>query len=274
MPSRSESTHSLLSTTIKSVSARGGRAMGVFVTSGFPDAEATRPILDAIVAGGADFVELGMPFSDPLAEGIPIQRSSERALRGGSNLDRTFAEAESFTDRHDVPLILMGYYNPILQYGISNFCERAKSSGVAGLIIPDLPPEESGPLATAVDQCNLDLIFLVAPNTSSDRIRSIDVRSSGFVYAVSTTGVTGGELDAKAAIDNYLQRTSTLVTKNPLMVGFGIRSGSDARDLSRHTDGFIVGSAVVSLIESLWGGTESVPERCNRITEFVRSLRP
>ncbi len=248
--------------------------MGIFVTAGFPDQTATLPILDAIVAGGADFIELGMPFSDPLAEGVPIQRSSERALRGGSNLDRTLSTAKSFTEKHDVPLVLMGYYNPILQYGISNFCTSAESSGVVGLIIPDLPPEEAGPLADAAAECNLDLVFLVAPNTSSNRIRSIDAKSSGFVYAVSTTGVTGSQISGTNLIDQYLQQTAELVENNPLLVGFGIRTADDARALSKHTDGFIVGSAVVSIIESLWETQLTQSERCLQLTTFVRSLRP
>lgn len=248
--------------------------MGVFVTSGFPDSQATLPILDAIVAGGADFIELGMPFSDPLAEGLPIQRSSERALRGGSTLLRTLHTAKEYTSLHSVPLVLMGYYNPILQYGISNFCRDAGSSGVAGLIIPDLPPDEAAELEAAAKQNDISVIFLVAPNSTDERIRLVASRSSGFVYAVSTTGVTGGKTDASDSVDDYLKRAKELVDDIPLLVGFGIRTGADAVKLSRHTDGFIVGSALIMLIDGLWEKELTMIERTTAITDFVRNLRP
>ncbi|NNE35807.1 MAG: tryptophan synthase subunit alpha [Rhodothermales bacterium] len=266
---------SRLTRSIRQASLDGSVAMGVFVTCGFPNAEATPHILAAIADAGADFIELGMPFSDPLAEGIPIQRSSERAILGGSTLDRVLSAAQTFTGQHDTPLVLMGYYNPILQYGLSNFCRNAESSGVDGLIIPDLPPEESGPLEAAASAHNLDLIFLVAPNTSADRVRQIDRRSTGFVYAVSTTGVTGGQIQPTDSIDQYLQTVADIVEQNPLLVGFGIRTPDDAVKLSNHTDGFIVGSAVISTIEALWDDeTIDDSDRLTRLTAFVRSLKP
>lgn len=248
--------------------------MGVFVTSGFPDAASTLPILDAIVAGGADFIELGMPFSDPLAEGVPIQRSSERALRGGANLARTLQVAQEFTTLQSTPLVLMGYYNPILQYGISNFCRDAESCGIAGLIIPDLPPEEAMQLELAARKHNVALTYLIAPNSSDDRISLVGGRSTGFVYAVSTTGVTGGQANASESVDEYLRKAVKLIPNLPLLVGFGIRTRADAVKLSRHTDGFIVGSALVAKIESLWKEDLTLEERTVAITDFVYNLHP
>ncbi|MEZ4695111.1 MAG: tryptophan synthase subunit alpha [Rhodothermales bacterium] len=264
---------SSLSEAIALARSEGRKATGLFVTAGFPDADSTDAVLDALVAGGADFIELGMPFSDPLAEGPPIQRSSERALRHGATMSATLDTALRFRSRHATPLVLMGYYNPVLQYGLGNFCTDARSSGVDGLIIPDLPPEEAKPLADAAAANGLDMIFLIAPNTSDERVAAIDELSSGFVYAVSVTGVTGGQLSNFESTEAYLSRVSAVVKKNAVLVGFGIRSHEDAVRLTKHTDGFIVGSALVSLVEELWDAPMSVSERSSAIAKMVADLR-
>ena len=252
---------------------RGEKAMGLFLTSGHPELEATLPVLLEVARSGADFVELGMPFSDPLGEGLPIQRSSERALRNGVRLEDTLRTAAAFREQTDTPLLLMGYINPIYRYGVRRFCREARSAGVDGLILPDLPPEENGILSGEAAEAGLALVNLIAPNTPDDRIRQIDAASTGFVYAVSITGLTGGGLGAVESVEAYLKRARRLVSKNPLLVGFGIRSAEDARRLSAHTDGFIVGSALIQLVEKLWD--EDIPdsERLHRISEFVRQLK-
>ena len=250
--------------------------MGLFLTNGFPDLDATVPLLHALVAGGADFLELGMPFSDPLAEGLPIQRSSARALAGGVQMDDAFRTAHAFRQTSDIPLVLMGYINPILQYGVSNFCAAAHSSGVDGLIIPDLPPEEAGLITASAKAHHLDTIFLVAPNTTRERMQMIDRLSSGFVYAVSVTGITGAALAHRmAALEPYLARVRTAIRRNPLLVGFGIKTQRDAQRLCRHTDGFIVGSALVDVIEGLWNDPSlSMHRRLHAVQRFAQDLYP
>ncbi len=255
--------------------AANEKAMGIFVTNGFPTLQDTPGVLRALAAGGADFVELGMPFSDPLAEGLPIQRSSARALAGGVTMEDAFRCAADFRMSCDIPLLLMGYVNPILQYGPEAFCQLARESGIDGLIVPDLPPEESALLSDYAFRVGLDLIFLAAPNTSDTRIQKIDRMTTGFVYAVSITGLTGSGLNGRMqAIESYLERVRGLVTLNPLLVGFGIRSHEDARRLTRNTDGFIVGSALVRQIEALWeNGSLSDMQRLSRVEAFVCTLK-
>lgn len=259
---------------LRTISARGEKAMGLFLTNGFPNPASTLPLLQALDEGGADFIELGMPFSDPLAEGLPIQRSSARALGHGVTLDDAFRTAERFRAGSDTPLLLMGYVNPVYRYGVGNFCEAARSSGVDGLILPDLPPEEADLIGEAAERAGLPLVFLVAPNTSDDRIAAVDARADAFVYAVSVTGLTGTGLGAVDAVEAYLARARGLVRRNPLLVGFGIQSHEDAARLSRHTDGFIVGSALIPLIERLWDDSDLMPAaRYEAVRRFARTLK-
>jgi tryptophan synthase alpha chain len=265
---------SRLRETLKTLRNRGDKAMGLFLTNGFPHPDATLPILHAIDEAGADFIELGMPFSDPLAEGLPIQRSSERALRHGVTMDDAFRTAEAFRAESDTPLLLMGYANPVYRYGVSNFCAAAHSSGVDGLILPDLPLDEAGLIADEAAAAELDVVHLIAPNTSDERIARIDAATTGFVYAVSVTGLTGSGLGTVDAVTTYLERARRLVTQNPLLVGFGIRTHEDAKRLSEHTDGFIVGSALINRAAELWDeDTLTDAERAEGIRQFARDLK-
>ncbi|MEF8815325.1 MAG: tryptophan synthase subunit alpha [Salinibacter sp.] len=253
---------------------RDEKALGLFLTDGFPAPDATVPLLRAIDRGGADFIELGMPFSDPLAEGRPIQRASAQALSHDVTLADTFRTAEAFRTESETPLLLMGYVNPVLKYGVQAFCQNAAAAGVDGLILPDLPPEESDALCDAAAAHDLDLVFLVAPNTSDERMRTVDERATGFVYAVSVTGLTGSDLADAPTVDDYLEHTRELVDQNPLLVGFGIKSHDDAMRLSRHTDGFIVGSALINRVSALWDAPERpMPERLDAVESFARHLK-
>ncbi|MDX1429675.1 MAG: tryptophan synthase subunit alpha [Rhodothermales bacterium] len=250
------------------------KAMGIFVTCGFPSVKDTVPIMQAIDRGGADFIELGMPFSDPLAEGRPIQHSSKVALENGTTLETAFQSVHEFRKTSETPVLLMGYVNPIMSFGERNFCAAAASAGVDGLILPDLPPEESSELKVEAASHELAMVFLIAPNTPPDRIRTIDRSSTAFVYAVSMTGLTGSSLGATDAVTTYLQKARDLVD-SPLLVGFGITSSDDAARLSEHTDGFIVGSALVNLIDKMWGDADlDRRARIEGVETFVRSLRP
>ncbi len=265
---------SRLNNTFDTLRARGEKALGLFLTHGFPDPASTLPILRAVDAGGADFIELGMPFSDPLAEGLPIQRSSERALRHGVTLADALDAVERFRARSETPVLLMGYLNPILRFGVRAFCRRAADAGVDGLILPDLPLEERALIAGEARDAGLDLVSLIAPNTPDARIRAIDEATSGFVYAVSITGLTGSGLGAHEAVAAYLERARRLVARNPLLVGFGIRSHADAVRLTGHTDGFIVGSALIEHVERLWD-EEALPEaeRLDSVRRFAEALK-
>ncbi len=265
---------SRLSTHIRSISATGHKALGVFVTSGFPSPKDTPAILRAMDEGGADFIELGMPFSDPLAEGLPIQHSSQVAIAAGITMQQTLRFAAGFREQSETPLVLMGYANPIVKYGISNFFRDAQSSGVDGVILPDVLPELDSPFLMAARANNIDLISLIAPTTPEDRMTQIDELSSGFVYAVSVTGVTGSDLGSKAPIQAYLQRASTVLSRNPLMVGFGIRTRRDVLEMSLHTDGAIIGSALVGIIDSLWADSNLTPDdRLMGIKAFIHELK-
>jgi len=265
---------SRLADTFDALRARDEKAMGLFLTDGFPEPDATVPLLHALDRGGVDFIELGMPFSDPLAEGRPIQKASARALDHGVTMADTFRRADTFRQESDTPLLLMGYVNPVLRYGIDAFCEDAASAGVDGLILPDMPPEESTHLSEAAAEHGLDLVFLIAPNSADDRIRAVGRRATGFVYAVSVTGLTGSDLDSAPTVQEYLQRARTLVQDTPLLVGFGIKSHDDAMRLSRHTDGFIVGSALINRAEALWEEDSlSLDERLSSVEDFVSRLK-
>ncbi len=259
---------------IRAANNRGEKAMGLFLTNGFPDPDSTLPLLDTLARSGADFIELGMPFSDPLAEGRPVQRASERALRQGVRMKDTLATAERFRSRNDTPVLLMGYINPIFHYGLSNFCRDARSSGISGLILPDVPLEEGRDIETEAERHGLELVYLIAPTTPPERVAEIDERARGFVYAVSVTGITGSGLGEIESVERYLESARSIVRRNPLMVGFGIRTHDDARRLSRHTDGFIVGSALIDEIERRWDQENaSLEDRLESIGEFARRLK-
>jgi len=265
---------SRLGDTFDALRARDEKAMGLFLTDGFPEPDATVPLLRALDRGGVNFIELGMPFSDPLAEGRPIQRASARALDNGVTMAGTFRRAEAFRSESETPLLLMGYVNPLLRYGLDAFCRDAAAAGVDGLILPDLPPEESNALTEAAASYDLDLVFLIAPNSSDERIQAVDDRATGFVYAVSVTGLTGSDLDDAPTVDEYLRHARSLITQNPLLVGFGIKTHEDARQLSRHTDGFIVGSALINRVGALWEEARlPVADRLDAVEEFAKHLK-
>jgi len=265
---------SRLSKHISDLNANGEKALGIFVTSGFPNLEATAEILHAIDEGGADFIELGMPFSDPLAEGLPIQGSSQKALAAGVTMQDTLRFAASFREKSDTPLVLMGYANPIMRYGISNFFKDARSSGVDGVILPDVPPETDSVFFQAARSEKIDMICLISPTTPKARIEMIDQMSGGFVYAVSVTGVTGSDIGNKDAIGEYLKNAHSHVSRNQLLVGFGIRSASDIVSMARDVDGAIVGSAVVTMIDELWeNATMTNAERLLAVQSFVGDLK-
>ena len=245
--------------------AREERALIPYLTAGDPSLEVTRQLVVEAEARGADLIELGFPFSDPLADGPVIQRASQRALAHGVTLLGLLDLAREMRPKLRTPLILMTYMNPLLAYGLEAVTKEA-SAGFDGLIVPDLPMEEAGPLQRAARQADLDLIFLVAPTSGPERIRQIARRSRGFLYAVSLMGVTGPRAELPSDLISYLQRIRA-VTDKPIAVGFGISHPEQVRAVAPHADGVIVGSALVRLVE------EARPEAIRRAGEFIAALK-
>jgi tryptophan synthase alpha chain len=233
----------------RSARAAGRCAFIPYITGGFPDLSTCENILAALAESGADLIEVGLPFSDPLADGPTIQWASKKALDNGATPDSVFDIIARTATRVNCPLVLMTYYNPILKMGPSEFARRARQSGTAGVIVPDLPPEEAGEWMVAALDHGLETIFLVAPTTPVRRIEWITSLSTGFVYYVSMTGVTGAQLIISDDTLEDLRRVRSL-SRLPLAVGFGISTPQQARTLASASDGVIVGSALIREISA------------------------
>ncbi|MCA0396087.1 MAG: tryptophan synthase subunit alpha [Bacteroidetes bacterium] len=223
--------------------------LNVYYTAGFPALDSTLRVLEALQANGADMVEIGMPYSDPLADGPVIQQSSQVALANGMTIAVLLEQLKEMRSRIQVPVILMGYMNPVLQYGFEKFCAEAAAVGVDGLILPDLPEYEFvTEYGEMVRKHGLDFIFLVTPETSEKRVRRLDGLSSGFLYAVSSSSTTGSEKNMEA-VDAYLQRLKSYDLKNPVLVGFGIKDKNSFVSATKAANGAIVGTAYIKTLE-------------------------
>jgi len=236
----------------KELKQRNEKGLITFVTAGDPTLTATEKIVLSLEKAGADLIELGVPFSDPMADGPIIQRSSDRALKHQVGLKEILKLVQELRQKTQIPIILMGYYNPILQFGLESFCHQAAKAGVDGLIVVDLPPEESDELHKPAHQNGLDLIYLLTPTANASRIRLVKQKASGFVYYVSVTGITGTRLQALKDIRTHVAKIKESISL-PLCIGFGIRSADDAKNLSSASDGVVVGSMLVSLLEKKKG---------------------
>lgn len=242
-----------------------------FFTAGFPDHKTTIALARAAADAGADIIELGMPFSDPLADGPQIQHSSQTALDNGTDL-RSVLETVRKLRRHiNVPLVLMGYYNPVLAYGEAKFLKHAAAAGVDGFIIPDLPVEEGTGFKTRVEAGGMSALFLVAPTSSPERIRLIDKNSTDLVYAVTVTGVTGVGSSFTADTDRYLLGLRKNL-KKPFVAGFGVASAESARRLTKFADGVVIGSALVKIIRSAPNRKASVLKVSRFLSDIRRAL--
>ena len=240
-----------------------------FITAGDPDLETTRELIVELANAGAAVIELGVPFSDPMADGPVIQRSSERALTNSFGLEEIFQTAAQARKTIDTPLMLFSYFNPLFQFGIERVAEEGKRAGIDGVLVTDLTPEESGQFASVLRAHDLDLIFLVAPTSTDARLQMVAERASGFIYAVSRAGVTGmRETNSEAAekLVNRVRRFSSL----PVAVGFGISTAEQVADVWRYADAAVVGSAIVAEIERL----HDSPDIAGRIGDFARQLIP
>ncbi len=224
--------------------------LNIYCTAGFPALNDTLTVMETLQQSGADMVELGMPFSDPLADGPVIQESSTRAIANGMRISVLFEQLKGFRDRISLPVILMGYMNPVLQFGVENFCKKCAETGVDGIILPDLPMDEFETEYRAVfEKYGLHLIFLVTPETSEARIRKIDSLSKGFVYAVSSSSTTGKDKDMGDQ-QAYFARLKGMKLKNPVLIGFGIKDKQTFQAACANSNGAIIGSAFVKAIEN------------------------
>lgn len=239
-----------------------------FFTAGFPDRQTFHDLLSAACDCGSDLVEIGVPFSDPLADGPEIQFSSQTALEHSVNLPGILSEVEKVRRRTDIPLILMGYYNPILSYGEDKFFTDGESAGIDGLIVPDLPVDEASAFRKNAARRGLSTIFLVAPTSSDKRIGLIDRQTSSFVYAVTVTGVTGTGKDFTRLTDNYLKKLRRLLS-HKFVAGFGVSSAVDAERLVKYSDGVVIGSALVRIIRS----QKNRSAICAAVSKFLKTVR-
>ncbi len=225
------------------------KALIPYVTVGYPSIEATLKVVPILAQSGCDIVELGIPFSDPLADGATIQKASFYALRNGVTPKLCLEVAKQLSQLVEIPLVFMTYFNPVFSYGLEEFCAACNRSGVDGLIIPDLPPEEGSELEASTQKQGLDLIYLLAPTSTETRIRLVTQRSRGFIYLVSVTGVTGARDRLPADLEAFVGRVREVATQ-PLCVGFGISTPEQASRVARIADGVIVGSRIVQYMEA------------------------
>ena len=246
--------------------------LGIFVSAGDPDTNTSIKILDGLVESGVDMIELGMPFSDPMADGPAIQAASLRAIKSGMTLRGSLEIASQFRKKHgDTPLILMGYYNPIYRYGVELFLKDAQVAGADGLIIVDLPPEEDVELCDPSQNSELDFIRLITPTTLGDRLPFVLEKASGFIYYVSIAGITGTKSAQMESISSAVNRIKQ-VSDLPVVTGFGIRTAEQAAHIASLGDGAIVGSAVVEIIAESDTQNLSAEDTARKVSDFTKSL--
>jgi tryptophan synthase alpha chain len=233
---------------ITSIFTPGYKALIAYLTVGYPSLETTYDVASILANNGCDIIELGIPFSDPLADGATIQKASYQALQQGITPQICLEAARKLHQRIAIPLVFMSYYNPILSFGLEAFCVASVKAGIDGLIIPDLPPEEGAELEASTKKLKLDLIYLLAPTSTEERISLVADRSQGFIYLVSLTGVTGARQSLPPELEDFVNRVRQR-TRKPLCIGFGVANPEQAKRAARIADGVIVGSRLIQLID-------------------------
>lgn len=231
-----------------------------YITAGDPDIRTTEKIIEALDSAGADIIELGIPFSDPLADGPTIQRAVQRSLDGGFRVESILKLSAKIRKKTDIPLVFMTYYNIVFNYGVEKFIKDSASSGIDGIIIPDLPVEESGDLLEKAEKYDFCVIMLTAPTTSGERFKKIASKSRGFIYYVSLTGVTGARKSLKSSLRAEVISRKGL-TRKPICVGFGVADAAQARSVAGYADGVIVGSAIIKVIEENIKNKKNIPAK-------------
>lgn len=240
--------------------------LSIYFTAGYPELSSTLDIAEALERAGADFLEIGFPYSDPLADGPVIQQSSQKALENGMTVELLFEQLKDLRKRVTIPVLLMGYFNPVLQYGVERFCRSCADTGVDGVIVPDLPMYEyEGMYKDCFKSHNISNIFLITPQTSDERIRKIDELSDGFIYLLSSSSTTGKNLTLSEEADKYFSRIQQMNLKKPTMIGFGISNRKSFQKAAQYTSGAIVGSAFVKIL--------SEDNYLDKINEFVKDLK-
>lgn len=226
------------------------RVLSIYFTAGFPKLEDTIPVMEAIQAGGADIIEIGIPYSDPIADGPTIQDSNMIALENGMSMKMLFDQLKGFRAKIHMPVVLMGYLNPIMQFGMEEFCKKCKEVGVDGLIVPDLPMQQYlDEYKSLFDSYGLFNTFLISPQTSEKRIREIDQNTDGFIYMVSSHSITGAKAEISADQVAYFERVKAMNLKNPRLIGFGISDAQTFSTASKYSNGAIIGSAFIKKIK-------------------------
>ena len=242
----------------------GHKALITYLTVGYPNVETTLEIVPLIASSGCDLVELGIPFSDPLADGTTIQRASYHALKQGITPELCLGVAQKLRAQVDIPLVFMTYFNPVHRYGLDALCRDCSQAGIGGLIVPDLPPEEGVELEDISLRHGLDLIYLLAPTSTDERVNVVAARSRGFIYLVSLTGVTGARDRLPQELESFVSKVRQRA-RQPLCVGFGISTPDEARRVAKVADGVIVGSRLIQLIEE--------KDPATKVRSFIQSLR-
>lgn len=227
----------------------GHKALIPYITVGYPSLEASSEAVLLLAASGADIIELGIPFSDPLADGATIQESSYQALQNGITPEICLEAARKLREKTEVPLVFMTYFNPVLNYGLDEFCHDSASAGIDGLIVPDLPPDEGSALVNISMKHSLDMIFLLSPNSTEQRIQLVSQKSRGFIYLVSVTGVTGPREVLSPGLEEIIGKVRQ-ISKQPLCVGFGISTAEQAKKIAGLADGIIIGSKLIQLMNA------------------------
>ena len=250
---------------------KGNDLLNIYFTAGYPEFDSTVSILEALENGGADVIEIGMPFSDPVADGPTIQDSNQVALENGMTIAKLFEQLKDFREKVTVPVVLMGYINPVLQYGLDDFCAKCQEVGIDGLILPDLPMHEYlTAYKSTFEQYGLYNIFLITPQTSETRIKEIDGNSNGFIYMVSSASVTGAKKGVSDSQVTYFERIKTLGLKNPTMIGFGISDNDSFKKACAYANGAIIGSAFINLLTKLHHKKADLKEG---VGEFVNQVK-
>ena len=247
---------------------QGKKGFIPFITAGDPDLATTEELLVVLANSGATLIELGVPFSDPMADGPVIQRASERALKNRFGLQEILDTVARARKQIDIPIILFSYYNPLLQFGLKRIAKAAKDAGLDGVLVTDLTPEESGDFEAELRANGLDMIFLVAPTSTDERLKLVAQHASGFIYAVSRAGVTGAQSTVSAEAEKLVNRMRQF-SELPIAVGFGISNAEQVRDVNRYADAVVVGSAIVAEMERIGGA----PDLAQRIGEFSTGLQ-
>jgi tryptophan synthase alpha chain len=260
----------------KLFSEKEKKILSIYFTAGFPELDDTQKILNSLSNAGADLIEIGMPYSDPLADGPVIQNSSMKALQNGMTIKILFEQLKDYNKGQNsistgVPLILMGYLNPVLQYGFKKFIADAKLSGISGIILPDLPISEyETEYKIIFEENNMSFIFLITPETSEERIRKIDSISTGFIYAVSSSSITGSDTNMNAQ-KNYFERLQNMNLKNKVLIGFGIRDHETFMQASKYSAGAIIGTAYIKAIENAGNIDEATNAFLNSILQSEKA---